>query len=1092
MNRPEPGLVKWSPNSSIDSFVHVNLQLRSVHLYEPTGYANNHKFDYSRISQHDDFPPLTTYDWSPADSSLLAVGTGTGLINLLKIHGNSKAYAEIGVKVARTCQAVAFNTTGLLAVGLDRVRLDQSLHVWDINRLSAQELPNTGFSSSASAFVDPYTKIEPSTSISSLKFFEDSPLTLVAGIRGYGVRLIDLRDPNGNVTFQTKCNNNLAIDYLDQNNFASSALDHPGVMIWDRRATSRPLASRPYMRAVDDGAVPWGGALQLNKAIETDSDPSLAESKHSLIRSLRFCRDRRGLLAALSPTGQLKVLETKTHLEVAGAAPQTGPELLRVQRSHDMDVSFRNNYRRNDRVVSFDWVTLPSRSLQPRMLVLRANGVFGILELSSRMADHVYKLVPWQTPHRGMEGDAPYHDLMQFEPAQTTEILRPSLIEKALADVPIFGPDKANISDCVNDALLDSESTPVVVEHVDETSRSLPHALRCASTISEKLLMIRSCIIDEQADQGTESDHKAQDHAGASQLPSLSGEMFLASNSLGTCRDAHEALFATLSNAKGLPREAQSLVDHSLLLRAKEKYLFDAATNRRVLSDDPWLRFVWDWVADAEEAADDGGLLLGKTDLSYLGVHSIWTNDLGTDDNPLYPNTGKTPATRLAPGATIPDAAQWERIVGQYCKKRGLPDFVGVATSKPFQRQLCLEICSWGDPQRRNPYDVNGEAGADYPAAIHTMVASRHLFHGNIDESIRVMKKATAPHPELLFVSLALQLLGRDNKHRRFGNKDPLELDNIVPSKTDPYLRAISSLITTGDWATVANQRSLPLADRVVVAIRNFDDEQLTKWLQDNMALSIEDGDIEGIVLTGITENLVDIFARYVEKYQDMQTATLVLSTAHPRYIDDVRCRAWRNAYRAHLQRHRLFFQRTKFEVESTRRSKRDGIPTLQAPPRQIALRCVYCDAETSLAAHERAAAARLAAAGASTTASSSSSSSSSPKPPPSSSSTIETSNPLLATSINAGISCPNCGRQLPRCVVCLEIVGVPRSDKKSVDRGSAAVRTAGRFPTFCLRCEHVLHLDHARQWFERHVECPVPECRCKCNFRANPELGHH
>lgn len=28
-------------------------------------------------------------------------------------------------------------------------------------------------------------------------------------------------------------------------------------------------------------------------------------------------------------------------------------------------------------------------------------------------------------------------------------------------------------------------------------------------------------------------------------------------------------------------------------------------------------------------AADDGGLLLGNMDLSYLGVHSIWTNDLG-------------------------------------------------------------------------------------------------------------------------------------------------------------------------------------------------------------------------------------------------------------------------------------------------------------------------------------------------------------------------------------------------------------------------------------------------------------------------------
>lgn len=193
MDRPEPGLVKWSPDASADSFVHINLQHRVVQLYEPTGHAHKRRFDYSKLSRHDDFPPLTTYDWSPADSSLLAVGTGSGIVNLLKIDDNSNAYAEIGLKMARTCQAVAFNVTGLLAVGLDRVRTDQSLHVWDVSRLSDRKLPTSGFPPSAAGFVDSYTKLEPSVSVSSLKFFEDSPLTLVAGIKGQGLRIIDLR-----------------------------------------------------------------------------------------------------------------------------------------------------------------------------------------------------------------------------------------------------------------------------------------------------------------------------------------------------------------------------------------------------------------------------------------------------------------------------------------------------------------------------------------------------------------------------------------------------------------------------------------------------------------------------------------------------------------------------------------------------------------------------------------------------------------------------------------------------------------------------------------------------------------------------------
>jgi hypothetical protein len=259
------------------------------------------------------------------------------------------------------------------------------------------------------------------------------------------------------------------------------------------------------------------------------------------------------------------------------------------------------------------------------------------------------------------------------------------------------------------------------------------------------------------------------------------------------------------------------------------------------------------------------------------------------------------------------------------------------------------------------------------------------------------------------------------------------------------------------------------LRERTYVALRNFDDNKLTKWLEKELKTAIETGDIEGIILTGITDNLVDIFVKYIEKFHDVQTATLVLSVCSPRYINDYRCQVFRDAYRAYLQRHKAFMQRVKFEVESTKKSKLGGIPTIKPPSRQIALRCVYCDAEYEL---------------------SKTTSASSGMPASASTSASAPQNPLMATNINAGVSCPNCGRHLPRCVVCLEIVGIPRSDRpeQALD---PQIRAAARFPTFCLKCDHVLHLDHARQWFARHVECPVPECRCQCNFRANPELNY-
>lgn len=211
-------------------------------------------------------------------------------------------------------------------------------------------------------------------------------------------------DPTGAViTYPTKMNNNLSIDYKDPNYFASTALDQPSVVIWDRRATSRPSSSPAYLEAVDNDDLPWGAALKLDLAI--DVQPEQFADKHSLIRSLRFCRDQRGLLGVLSRTGQLKVLDLHREFTTPDMEYEGSPELLQVRRSYELDLGYSSHDKRNDRIVSFDWVTVDSPALTPRAIVLRANGAFDILEKPSHTTDHVYDMVPWQPPYRGVEGE---------------------------------------------------------------------------------------------------------------------------------------------------------------------------------------------------------------------------------------------------------------------------------------------------------------------------------------------------------------------------------------------------------------------------------------------------------------------------------------------------------------------------------------------------------------------------------------------------------------------------------------------------------------------------------------------------------------
>lgn len=197
MDRSDYGLIRWSPNAARESFLHINLQHRVVQLYEATGIAQKGRFEYRKLAKHDDFPPLTTYDWSPTVPGLVAVGTSTGVVNLLRVDDNSNAYMELGLRMSRTCQAVAFNTAGKLAVALDRVRSGTCLHIWDVSRLSGLDSNVTGFPSDVGPPPDPVDLLEPNASVSSVRFFEDNPNVLVAGVKGQGLRIHDLRGRTG-------------------------------------------------------------------------------------------------------------------------------------------------------------------------------------------------------------------------------------------------------------------------------------------------------------------------------------------------------------------------------------------------------------------------------------------------------------------------------------------------------------------------------------------------------------------------------------------------------------------------------------------------------------------------------------------------------------------------------------------------------------------------------------------------------------------------------------------------------------------------------------------------------------------------------
>lgn len=180
---------------------------------------------------------------------------------------------------------------------------------------------------------------------------------------------------------------------------------------------------------------------------------------------------------------------------------------------------------------------------------------------------------------------------MQFDPVQANEVIGPVVSEQALSNVPIFGSEKSAVAAGIVKAMKAKVPRNMESEHITRIKADLPDSFHNADTISEKLRALRAFLKDESAATGS-----APQNVTARSLKKGPNELTLASNSLQSCRDYHEALLGSLVSG-GLPRAAQNVVDHTMLFRAKEKYLFDAVQNRNIVGDDPWKRYVWDWIA---------------------------------------------------------------------------------------------------------------------------------------------------------------------------------------------------------------------------------------------------------------------------------------------------------------------------------------------------------------------------------------------------------------------------------------------------------------------------------------------------------------
>ncbi|WBW73555.1 GATOR2-SEACAT complex ubiquitin-protein ligase E3 subunit Sea4 [Schizosaccharomyces osmophilus] len=485
-----------------------------------------------------------------------------------------------------------------------------------------------------------------------------------------------------------------------------------------------------------------------------------------------------------------------------------------------------------------------------------------------------------------------------------------------------------------------------------------------------------------------------------------------------------------------------------MLERAQQGYRFNCSKNYDIVSDF-YLKDVWKWVELSHSLySDERYNCSSDIDLTYQGALGIWFMDTELTN---IADVFDAKHSRLFEKKFLKAA---ETIISNFDQDILTP----IPTKRPL-RQLVLLACGLGYTKVNLDQNIDSLIGRNE----HVKAAGLALFHGKIENVVRILamgnelEKTISTAVAGYITSQGLNQLGSDSLWKEMSRNLSTELE-------DPYLRAIFAYVSNSDWRDVLDEVSLSLRDRLGIALRFLPDEDLSNYLEDLCRTTVQSGDPEGLILTGLTPLGIELLQNFVNYSNDVQTAALLVSYVVPKKFTGWRADGWIVSYRELFNRWRLYRERVKFDLGRTELSRdRNGHVLKTAPKPSLYISCNYCKKSLLNLTEEN------------------------PKSDQTVASTL-TKTRKLASQKQSGHTCPHCRQPFPKCSVCglslsdqnvpqNNIAGITSQNSKDMERK----RDFGRWFSFCLRCYHGTHAAHASEWFMRHSVCPVPDCDCNC-----------
>ncbi|VEU22501.1 DEKNAAC103369 [Brettanomyces naardenensis] len=496
----------------------------------------------------------------------------------------------------------------------------------------------------------------------------------------------------------------------------------------------------------------------------------------------------------------------------------------------------------------------------------------------------------------------------------------------------------------------------------------------------------------------------------------------------------------------------------------------------KTLETQSQLRNTWKWIDISHELISSGEMAYKDFDFGYLGVWGVWNVAEDFDAANRYYGSSKVSSKSVMAAVRAIVSRRSKEIKAMACPVIG---FKG-SSAKELQRRLAMYVIGWDFSAQ----ELEDKYSSLISRGNYERAAGWAVFHGDIERAVSILGSSKKESFRIISTAVAAYSAFKDTPTNSAW-KD--QCRQLASELEDPYLRVIFAYIADGNWWDVLDESALPLRERLGVALRFLKDSELDLYLDRLVKDVTKRGEVEGMIVTGITPEGIDLLQSFVDRTSDSQSACLIASYACPKYFKDSRVDAWAQSYRCLLNSWSMFAVRAKFDVARRKLSRRiNGQLRTEPVPRQVYLQCTNCHKSIS------------------------------EKDKDVSSVKI----PGQETKFGSH-ACPHCGYPLPRCAICLITEGMPvpkelihvdvsEEDMTRLGRERPAAEgftssggddktvpvpqevtengnTESQFKewfSFCLSCNHCMHAGHAEEWFSKHYVCPVPDCNCKCNNR--------